>query len=210
SPQYPESHGGGDPSVAEARPPRAPPARTAVELATRLEALERALDELAAADAPENLLNAVGHYADEHRWGGAAQVLSRDGSAAVGGAGVFAGRERVRAAFETAFGRRREGEFELHQTAQPVIHASAATGTTMIRTRLALIGAKRDGDGVYAAGVYEAAVRAEEEGWRIGALDFYPTWAASHSRGWARVSAGESAALMSVPAAGLAEADRPV
>jgi len=47
--------------------------------------------------------------------------------------------------------------------------------------------------------------------WRIAALDFEPTWAATHSRGWARVIAGESAKLVATPVpSDLAAPDRPL
>jgi hypothetical protein len=68
-----------------------------------------------------------------------------------------------------------------------------------------------DGDDAYAAGIYEGAVVAEGGVWRIAALDFEPTWAATHSRGWARVTAGESAKLVATPVTSeLAAPDRPL
>jgi hypothetical protein len=115
----------------------------------------------------------------------------------------------MRAAFQAAFGDRRAGEFELHQIAQPVIHTSAGGGAR-IRARLAEIDVREAGDDTYAAGVYEAAVVASDGAWRIEALDFEPTWAASHSRGWAGVAAGEPAKLVAPPSTSeLAAPDRP-
>src|SRR5690606_29378323 len=139
-----------------------------------------------------------GYYADEHLWDAAAQLFAADGWAEVPGIGVYVGREPLRAALQAAFGGRRAGAFELHQTAQPVVHASA-DGSARIRMRLAHIAALEDGDDSYAAGIYEAAVVKENGAWRIAALDFEPTWAATHSRGWARVAAGEAAALTAPP-----------
>jgi len=209
-PQYPSAHVGGDSSIAAPPLAAAAPAQTEAELAARLAALEGALGSTAAAESAENLVNAFGYYADEHLWDAAAQLFTVDGWAAVPGVGIYAGRERLRAALQATFGGRREGEFELHQTAQPVVHASAS-GTTRIRARLAEIRARADGDDTYVAGIYEAAVVAKDGAWQIEALDFEPTWAASHSRGWARVAAGESATLVATPPASeRAAPDRPL
>jgi len=198
-PQYPEAHTGGDPSIAAPVLAAATTPRTEAELGTRLAALERSLERTASVEAAENLLNAYGYYADEHMWDAAAQLFTTDGWAAAPGVGIYVGRERLRAALQATFGARRAGAFELHQIAQPVSHVSADGGPTRIRARLAEIDALEDGDDAYAAGIYEAAVVAQDGVWRIAALDFEPTWAATHSRGWARVAAGESAKPVTTP-----------
>jgi hypothetical protein len=208
-PQYPASHAGGDPSAAEQSLTPDKPARTPAELDAKLADLERALHDAAAAATAENLLNAFGYYADEHAWDAASQLFAADAWAEIPDAGIYVGRDRLRDALHARYGGRRAGVFELHQTAQPVIHADDAM--TRIRSRLAEIVAVADGDDVYSAGVYEAAVIEADDGWRIGALDFEPTWAATHSRGWARVAPGESARLFATPSSGvLAAPDRPV
>jgi hypothetical protein len=209
TPQYPAAHTLGDPSVAAQTLASAPNARTPAELASRLDALEQALDAAVAAATAENLLNAFGYYADEHLWDAAAQLFGAEAWTEVPGVGVYVGRERLRTALQAAFGGRREGAFELHQIAQPVIHAAAA-GATRIRARLARIDALEDGDDSYSAGVYEAAVITENGAWRIGALDYEPTWAATHSRGWARVTDGEAAKLAAAPGNSVPPPDRPL
>jgi hypothetical protein len=210
-PRYPETYTGGDPSVAVQPLPAAPLARTPAELEAKLAALEQALEAAAAAVAAENLLNAFGYYADEHLWDAAAQLFATNAWAELPGVGVYVGRDHLRAALQAAYGGRRKGAFELHQIAQPVIHPSVDGGVTRIRARLAEIDAREDGDDTYAAGVYEASVVVEDGAWRIGALDFEPTWAASHDRGWARVADGEPARLFAVPSAGdLPRPDRPL
>ena len=208
SPQYPEAHLGGDPSVAPQLLAPAAPARTRAELADRLAVLEQSLRNATAVEAAENLLNAYGYYADEHMWDAAAQLFTTDGWATVPSVGIYQGRERLRAALQAAFGGRREGAFELHQIAQPVVHATVPSGAARIRARLAKIDVREDGDDLYAAGVYEARV-VEDGAWHIEALDFEPTWAASHSRGWARVVDGESATLVTPSTGELAAPDRP-
>jgi hypothetical protein len=209
SPQYPAAHTGGDPSAAAEPLLPAPVAKTSAELVGQLAALEQALEAAAAAASAENLVNAFGYYADEHQWDAAAQLFAADAWAEVPGAGVYAGRSQLRAALRAAFGGRISGAFELHQIAQPVIHP-AADGGTRIRARLAQITAIEDGDDSYAAGVYETAVVKENGAWRIGALAYEPTWAASHSRGWARVTEGEPAKLMAPNSTGLPAPDRPL
>jgi SnoaL-like protein len=208
-PQYPAAHAGGDPSMAEdpPLPPRA--ANTSAGLAARLGALEQALEATATEANAENLLNALGYYADEHQWDAAAQLFAADAWAEVPGVGAYVGRAKLRAALQAAFGARRAGVFELHQIAQPVIHPSV-TGLARIRARLAQIDAIEDGDDRYAAGVYEAAVVEENGAWRIGALTYDPTWAASHSRGWARVQDGEPAKLVTTATSALPTPDRPL
>jgi hypothetical protein len=208
-PQYPAAHAGGDPSAAAEPLVSASTAQTAAELDARLVALEQALVAAAAAASAENLLNAFGYYADEHQWDAAAQLFAADAWAEVPGVGVYVGRERLGAAFEATFGDRREGAFELHQIAQPVIHPSAGEATR-IRARLARIDALEDGDDRYSAGVYEAAVIEEDGAWRIGALDYEPTWTASHSRGWARAADGDAASLAAPSTSDLPPPNRPL
>jgi hypothetical protein len=208
-PQYPAAHAGGDPSEAAEPLLSAADARTSAELEARLVALEQALDAAAAAATAENLLNAYGYYADEHLWDAAAQLFATDAWAEVPGVGVYVGRERLRAALQAAFGGRREGAFELHQIAQPVIHPAPGEATR-IRARLARIDAIEDGDDSYSAGVYEAAVIEENGAWRIGALDYDPTWTASHSRGWARVTGGAQPKLTVPSTSDLLPPDRPL
>ncbi len=209
APQYPAAHMGGDPS-AVAEPPRpAAAAQTPAELDARLAALEIALESAAAAVTAENLLNAFGYYADEHLWDAAAQLFATDAWAEVPRVGVYVGRERLRTALQAAFGSRREGVFELNQIAQPVIHPLPG-GVTRIRALLARIDAIEDGDDRYSAGVYEAAVVKENSAWRISALDYEPTWAATHSGGWARVTEGDTASPVAPSASDLPPPDRPL
>ena len=56
----------------------------------------------------------------------------------------------------------------------------------------------------------KAAVVEENGAWRIGALAYDPTWAASHSRGWARVQDGEPAKLVAPVTSDLPPPDRPL
>jgi hypothetical protein len=184
-------------------------AKTSAALAARLGAVEHALANAAAAANAENLLDAFGYYADEHQWDAAAQLFAADAWAEVPGVGAYVGRAHLRAALQAAFGARRVGVFELHQIAQTVIHPSV-NGAARIRARLAQIDAIEDGDDSYAAGVYEAAVVEENGAWRIGALTYDPTWAASHSRGWARVQDGEAAKLVAPATSDLPPPDRPL
>jgi hypothetical protein len=207
-PQYPATHTGGDPSVIAEPPPAAPNAKTSAELAARLGALEHALEAAAAAANAENLLNAFGYYADEHQWDAAVQLFAADAWAEVPGVGAYVGGPRLRDALQAALGSRRAGVFELHQIAQPVIHPEGATAR--IRARLAQITAIEDGDDSYAAGIYEAAVVEQNGAWKIGALTYDPTWAASHSRGWARVQDGEPAKLVAPATSDLPPPDRPL
>jgi len=208
-PQYPAAHAGGDPSVAEEPLRPAAAAQTPAELSARLYALEQALEAAAAAANAENLLNAFGYYADEHQWDAAAELFAANAWAEIPGVGAYVGRARLHAALQAAFGDRRDGAFELHQIAQPVIHSSPG-GAARIRARLAQISALEDGDDSYAAGVYEGAIVEENGAWRIGALVYDPTWAASHSRGWARVADGEPARLVAPATSDLPPPDRPL
>jgi hypothetical protein len=203
-PQYPASHAGGDPSVAEE--PLLPPriAKTPADLAARLGGLEHALEAVATAANAENLLNAFGYYADEHEWDAAAELFAADAWAEVPGVGAYVGRARLRDALQAAFGSRRAGLFELHQITQPVIHS--AGDAARIRVRLAQISAIEDGDDSYAAGIYEAAVVEQNGAWKISALTYDPTWAAAV----ARVVPGEPAKLVAPATRDLPPPDRPL
>ena len=201
APQYPPGYAAGDMGFpGEAMRPTEL-AETIAELDARLAAIERQLDAAASYEAAENLINALSYYLDERMWDAAAQLFASDGRAEVPGVGVYIGRERLREALNTLYGGRQGGVFEFHQVVQPVIHPSPDGGETRIRARLAEIDVFDEADDFYVAAVYEGRVRKEEDSWKLAALDLHHTWAASHSRGWARVTEGEHAELFVPPAA---------
>jgi hypothetical protein len=211
SPQYPEGYSAGDASLASAELQIVAAPRTLDELRARLAAVERQVEAAAASEAAENLVNAFSYYADERMWDAAAALFASGGWAEVPGVGVYVGRERLRAALHAIYGARREGLFEFHQVAQPVIHPFADEQATRIRARLARIDARHAEDDLYIAGVYEAQVVKEDGAWRIEGLDLDLTWAANHSRGWARVADGEHADLFKPPSSsGHPVPDRPL
>jgi hypothetical protein len=197
-PQYPPGYTAGDLDPSGDAPRAAVP-QTLAELDRRLAETEQRLETVAAYEAAENLVNALSYYLDERMWDAAAELFASDGWGEVTGAGIYAGRERLREALQTFYGGRQNGVLEFHQVAQPVIHPAADGQATRIRARLAQINASDEADDLYIAGVYEGLVSKEQGGWKIAGLDLDHTWAASHSRGWARVVEGEHAAVFAPP-----------
>jgi hypothetical protein len=191
-------------------PAAASPLGTTGEIEAQLAALASTLAEIEAYDAAENLVNAHTYYLEEHLWGPLAELFAAEGWSEVAGAGVFAGRDRIRQALESVYGNegRPRGFFAAHNVSQPVIHAAPGAESATFRTRLWQINSAPEGGGTYAAGLFQGQIVKDSGGWRIAALDFDPTWAATHVDGWARASG--DAAVAAPRARTVFPADRPI
>lgn len=195
-PQYP------DDARPAAAPASAPPSARAANdpwrgprtgsLDDRLAAAERAAAVAVAYDAAENLLNAHSYYLDEMRWDDVADLFAANGSDEVGQLGVYAGRERIRAALRTLYPRdgRPAGVLAIHQTTQPVIDVAPDGASAKIRERVLQVGGRLGAEGEWRAGVYEGEAVLEDGVWKLAALDLDYTWAAPYRGGWAAVAAG--------------------
>jgi hypothetical protein len=191
-PQYPDDQrppASSAPSQAAA-PPRAP-ARGGGSLADRLAAAERAAAVAVAYDAAENLLNAHSYYLDEMRWDDVADLFAADGWDEVAQLGVYAGRERIRAALRALHPRdgRPAGVLAIRQTTQPVIDVAPDGASAKIRERVLQVGGRAGAEGEWLAGVYEGEAVLEDGAWKLAGLDLDYTWAAPYHGGWAAVAA---------------------
>lgn len=195
-PQYPDD---ARPAAAQSPPSgRAPSdpwraARTG-SVEDRLAAAERAAAVAVAYDAAENLLNAHSYYLDEMRWDDVADLFAADGWDEVGQLGVYAGRERIRAALRALYPRdgRPAGVLAIRQTTQPVIDVAPDGSSAKIRERVLEVGGRVGAEGEWRAGVYESAIVLEDGVFKLAAMDLDYTWAAPYHGGWAAVAAGQA------------------
>jgi hypothetical protein len=161
---------------------------TVAELAT----LDRRLDAEVAVDAVENLNSAYGYYLDESNWDAMADTFaaSTAGAKEVSGAGVYLGRERIRAVLKLRGpnGGRRPTFFTIHQLLQPVIDIAGDGTSAQARFRLFQGGGNADGSsGAWIGGIYENTAVKEDGEWKFGVQDLTHTFNATVRGGWARV-----------------------
>ena len=173
------------------------PARGAASV-TAVAEVERALDAAIAVDAVENLSSSYGYYIDESAWDNMADTFAvTKGSKEITGAGVYVGRERIRAILNLRGprGGRSANFYTIHQLTQPVIHVAADGMSANARTRLFQMGGNADGSsGSWIGGIYENTAFKEDGEWKFGRQDLHHLFNASYRNGWARVGQAAAAA----------------
>ena len=151
----------------------------------RLGACERDVARLASLEAIENLQRAYGYYIDKGLWSEAADLFAADSSWEWGQGGVYAGRERIRAALALrgpeGLG---PGELNNYITTQPIITVAPDNESAQARWRsnLQLHGA--DVGHVWGEGTYENEYVREDGVWKIAVLHFYVTVLWDYDKGW--------------------------
>jgi hypothetical protein len=155
-----------------------------------IEDMERRLDAAMAVDAVENLNSSYGYYIDESAWDQMADTFASNGSKEITGAGVYAGRDRIRKVLNLRGprGGRTPDFFTIHQLTQPVIHISEDGNSAKARFRLFQCGGNADGSsGSWIGGIYENTAVKENSEWKFGVQDLHHIFNASYRNGWARV-----------------------
>jgi len=160
------------------------------KLSSAVDTAERALNNVIAVDAVENLNSSYGYYIDESAWDNMADTYAKDGSKEITGAGVYVGPDRIRKVLNLRGPRdgRNPRFFTIHQLTQPVIHISADGAHANGRFRLFQAGGNADGSsGSWIGGIYENTAVKENGEWKFGRQELYHIFNASYRNGWARV-----------------------
>jgi hypothetical protein len=181
----------------------------ASKLEAKITELERMLNAAIAVDAVENLNSSYGYYLDESDWDSMADTFAVTvGAKEISGAGVYIGRERIRAILNLRGPRGGRGttSFTIHQLAQPVIHVSDDGKKASARLRLFQLGGSANGSsGSWIGGIYENTALLEDGEWKFGVQDLHHTFNAPYRNGWAKYGpAGRSAVGSAARAGGLA------
>ena len=166
-------------------------AARSVGVAAALATAEPDAEAAIAVDAVENLNSSYGYYLDESAWDAMADTFAATaGAKEISGAGVYVGRERIRAILNLRGprGGRSATFFTIHQLTQPVIHVAADGMTAKARFRLFQGGGFADGSsGAWIGGLYENTAVKEDGEWKFAVQDLTHTFNASYRGGWARV-----------------------
>jgi hypothetical protein len=135
----------------------------------------------------ENLQNAYGFYLDKWQWDSATALFAQHGTIELAQRGVYAGKARIRASLEDAFGPQglHQGEVNDHAFYQPVIHVAEDGRTARARVReLSILG--KYGVAAYIGGGTRENEYVKENGvWRIKSDHLYLTFLADYEKGWA-------------------------
>jgi ketosteroid isomerase-like protein len=159
----------------------------ATDLNVQLAMMAQRLARLQDAEEIENLQNAYGFYLDKWQWDSATALFAQHGTIELAQRGVYAGKARIRASLEDAFGPQglHQGEVNDHAFYQPVIHVAEDGRTARARVReLSILG--KYGVAAYIGGGTRENEYVKENGvWRIKSDHLYLTFLADYEKGWA-------------------------
>ncbi len=162
-------------------------------LATRVDRLERELDEARSVQAIERLQRAYGYYLDKAQWDDAVDLLTDDCTVEIAGRGVYEGRDQAMVLFRDLLGGGRiglaEGQIYNHMNLQGVVTVDDADADSARGRWRALIQAGRLGRGaIWAEGVYENTYRRDGGIWRIATLHWFATFYTPYEDGWGKTA----------------------
>lgn len=172
---------------------------TLAELAARAAALERDIGLLEDKNAVEKLQRIYGFYTDKQLWSQAADLFSADGTIEVGGQGVYAGKDRIRA-FLALNGPEfpQEGRLYDQMQLQPVVNVAADGNSATGRWHIFAQEAVWHDYARWGVGVAENDYVKQNGVWKIRRLHVYPTMYTPYEDGWAKTALpnpGPSSAL---------------
>jgi hypothetical protein len=159
---------------------------------SQLEALIQEIDQLQeevglleAENEIENLQRIFGFYFDKNLWTQAADLFTEDAIVELGGSGVYVGKARILAYFQS-FGAEgpQPGLLNDHMQLQPVLTVNSdgtANGRWHHFSQEAVHGVSHH----WGTGVYENEYRFEDGVWKISKLHLYSTMRTPYDDGWA-------------------------
>jgi SnoaL-like protein len=169
------------------------------QLAARAAALERDVALLEDHNAVKKLQRIYGFYTDKQLWTQAADLFAANGSIEIGGRGVYAGKDRVRA-FLALNGPEFPQPARLfdQMQLQPIVHVAPDGRTAKARWHMFAQEAVHGEYANWGAGVYENEYVKEDGVWKIQSLHLYTTMYTPYEEGWGKTAipnAGPSADL---------------
>jgi hypothetical protein len=148
-------------------------------------AMQQDVTRLEAENEIENLQRIFGFYFDKNEWTQAADLFTDDATVEWGGSGVYAGKERVLAYFQSwgAEGPQ-QGILNDHMQLQPVITIASDGMTAHGRWHHFSQEAVHGVSHHWGTGVYENEYRFEDGVWKISKLHLYSTMRTPYEDGW--------------------------
>lgn len=155
-------------------------------LSAEVAQMQQEVARLEAENEIENLQRIFGFYFDKNQWTQAADLFTADATLEWGGSGVYAGKERILAYFQTwgAEGPQ-QGVLNDHMQLQPVITVSADGMTAQGRWHHFSQEAVHGESHHWGTGIYENEYRFEDGVWKISKLQLYSTMRTPYDAGWA-------------------------
>ncbi len=169
-------------------------------LAVRAAALERDIARLEDVNAIKKLQRIYGFYTDKQLWSEAADLFSADGTIEVGGAGVYAGPERIRA-FLRLYGPESPQPKRLfdQMQLQPIVHVAADELTANGRWHVFAQEAVHGEYANWGLGVLENEYVKENGVWKIRRHHFFTTMYTPYEAGWAKEAIPNAAPSQELP-----------
>jgi hypothetical protein len=155
-------------------------------LSAEVALMQQEVSRLEAENEIENLQRIFGFYFDKNQWTQAADLFTEDATLEWGGSGVYVGKERILAYFQTwgAEGPQ-QGVLNDHMQLQPVITIAADGTTAQGRWHHFSQEAVHGENHFWGTGVYENEYRFEDGVWKISKLHLYSTMRTPYDDGGA-------------------------
>lgn len=169
-------------------------------LSTQVAQMQQDVTRLEAENEIENLQRIFGFYFDKNQWTQAADLFTADATLEWGGSGVYVGKERILAYFQSwgAEGPQ-QGVLNDQMQLQPVITVAAdgmsAQGRWHLFSQEAVHGASHH----WGTGVYENEYRFEDGVWKISRIHLYSTMRTPYEDGWAVTALPRTTPSVEVP-----------
>ncbi|MDT8398347.1 MAG: nuclear transport factor 2 family protein [Pseudomonadales bacterium] len=172
---------------------------TAQKLAAEVAFLAAEVQALEDENEIENLQRIFGFYIDKNMWTQAADLFAGQGSVEIGGGGVYVGKERILAYFQSMGAEGPQaGILNDHMQLQPVIDVFA-DGTAKGRWRHFSQEAVYQESQHWGTGIYENDYIREDGVWKIQTLHLYSTMRTSYEAGWGEVALPRSVPSTQLP-----------
>jgi hypothetical protein len=169
-------------------------------LSAEVALMQQEVANLEAENEIENLQRIFGFYFDKNEWTQAADLFTDDATLEWGGSGVYVGKDRILAYFNTwgAEGPQ-QGVLNDHMQLQPVITISANGTTAQGRWHHFSQEAVHGESHHWGTGIYENEYRFEDGVWKISKLHLYSTMRTPYDDGWAVTALPRSAPSTELP-----------
>ena len=162
--------------------------------------MQQEVTRLEAENEIENLQRIFGFYFDKNQWTQAADLFTADATLEWGGSGVYEGKDRILAYFQTwgAEGPQ-QGVLNDHMQLQPVITIDADGTTAHGRWHHFSQEAVHGESHHWGTGIYENEYRFEDGVWKISKLQLYSTMRTPYDDGWAVTALPRTIPMQELP-----------
>lgn len=178
----------------------------AAALLLQIEELEQSLTRVKGTNEIKRLQRTYGYYIDRSEWDNVVDLLTDDATAEYGNAGVYVGKESVRALlYGVGYGEKglQPQQLREHIQLQPVITIAADGNTAKGRWRGLVLLGQYEEYARWQEGPYENEYRKEDGVWKISKLYWMENFTVPFEGGWSTVMAQSNVADRDFPEADL-------